>query len=133
MTQLRHQKPAFDSRNAAVLIVSFESGLAIRRYAHDPDLPGPVLSDPERTLYGAYGMLRASTLDVWGPATWWAYARAMAIGLRPRASDADANQRGGNVLIDPAGVVRLHHVGRGPADRPSVESILSVMHLRGSK
>jgi hypothetical protein len=42
VTQLRHEKSAFDSRNAAVLIVSFESPAAIRRYAGEPDLPGPV-------------------------------------------------------------------------------------------
>ncbi len=114
----------------AVLIVSFESPAAIARYADDPDLPGPVVSDPERVLYRAYGMMRAGLMDVWGPATWWAYARSMAAGLLPRASDADAAQRGGNVLVDPGGIVRLHHVGRGPADRPSVRRILAVVGPR---
>lgn len=40
---------------------------------------------------------------------------------------AQVGQRGGDVLIDPAGIVRVHHVGDGPADRPSVESLLAAI------
>jgi hypothetical protein len=29
------------------------------------------------------------------------------------------------VLVDPAGIVRFHHVGLGPADRPQVGAILA--------
>ncbi|HSH13152.1 MAG TPA: SelL-related redox protein, partial [Desulfurivibrionaceae bacterium] len=37
------------------------------------------------------------------------------------------HQRGGDVLIDPNGMVRLHHIGKGPADRPRVEDILRLV------
>jgi hypothetical protein len=30
-------------------------------------------------------------------------------------------------LIDPGRIVRLHHVGNGPADRPSVKELLAVV------
>lgn len=126
MAQLRHKQAELDAMNMAVLIVSFESSQAIARYASDPELAFPIVNDPERRLYRAYDMDRASFLDVWGPRTWWAYARAMAGGAVPRASSGDTTQRGGDVLIDPDGIVRLHHVGRGPADRPEVEAILGV-------
>jgi len=36
-------------------------------------------------------------------------------------------QQGGNVLIDPNGIVRVHHVGRGPADRPSVDRLIAAV------
>ena len=39
-------------------------------------------------------------------------------------TEGDIFQRGGDVLIDPTGIVALHHVGNGPADRPPVETIL---------
>jgi hypothetical protein len=32
------------------------------------------------------------------------------------------------VLIDPAGLVRFHHVGSGPGDRPSVDLLLEVLY-----
>jgi len=41
-----------------------------------------------------------------------------------RKSEGDISQRGGDVLIDPDGIVSLHHIGVGPSDRPAVESIL---------
>jgi hypothetical protein len=62
---------------------------------------------------------------VWGPRTWWAYLKAILHGDRPRKSEGDIYQRGGDVLVDPEGIVRLHHVGKGPADRPSVDEILA--------
>ena len=33
----------------------------------------------------------------------------------------------GTFLIDPDGIVQLHHVGEGPADRPGVEMILQII------
>ncbi|RQD79133.1 MAG: hypothetical protein D5S03_00985, partial [Desulfonatronospira sp. MSAO_Bac3] len=48
-------------------------------------------------------------------------------GRLPRKSTGDVSQRGGDVLIDPGGTVRLHYIGKTPADRPGVESILKIV------
>jgi len=50
--------------------------------------------------------------------------KEMLKGQKLRKPTGDIFQRGGDVLIDPTGIVRLHHVGKGPADRPTVETIL---------
>jgi hypothetical protein len=71
-----------------------------------------------------YGMISASFREVWGPGTWWAYAKELMKGHKLRKSEGDIYQRGGDVIIDPAGVVRYHHVAKGPADRPSAETIM---------
>ena len=39
----------------------------------------------------------------------------------------DNYQRGGDVLIDPDGIVRLHYVGDGPANRPSLDTIFQIL------
>jgi len=83
--------------------------------------------DEERTLYRAYGMLNAGLLDLWGPAVWWAYMKEIARGRLPKKPTGDVHQRGGDVLVDPAGTVRLHHVGTGPADRPPAAAILGLI------
>jgi hypothetical protein len=44
-------------------------------------------------------------------------------GHLPKKSSGEIHQRDGDVLIDPQGIARLHHVGAGPADRPPVETI----------
>jgi len=76
------------------------------------------------SLYGAYGMERGSFWEIWGPQNWGAYVKLMARGRMPRLPHRDVNQLGGDVLVDPDGIVRLHHVSRGPADRPSIDSLL---------
>ncbi len=101
-----------------------------RAYVEETELQWPLLVDPERKLYQAYGMLQASFWDIWGPSTWLAYARELLRGQKLHESDEDVNQRGGDVLIDPQGNVRLHHIGRGPADRPSVESIIALIRAK---
>jgi len=111
----------------AVAVVTFEAGPLARAYVEDTDLAWPLLVDTERSLYQAYGMLHASFWEVWGPRVWVAYARALLRGQRLRASQGDVTQRGGNVLVDPAGRVRLHHVGRDSADRPEVSALLEAV------
>jgi len=112
-------------RSIEVMDVTFESSQVARDYVADEGIEWPILIDEERVQYRAYGMDRAGLWDIWGPSTWWAYAKAMARGGRPHLHRSDPDQRGGDVLIDPQGIVRMHWIGRGPADRPSVTAILA--------
>lgn len=105
-------------------MVTFEDDFLARSYAEDTSLPWPLLVDGTRELYRAYGMLAASFLDIWGPKTLWAYLKEILKGKGLKGSEGDIFQRGGDVLIDPEGIVSLHHIGAGPADRPTVESLL---------
>ena len=113
------------------LVVTFEPREAAREYVAETGLVWPLLVDTERALYGAYGMGQARWRHLWGFATMRAYWREARQGRFPRVPRADTGQQGGNVLIDPAGIVRLHHVGLGPADRPSVEDVLTVRRAHG--
>lgn len=107
------------------LAVTFEDAAAARAYVAETGLRWPLLVDTERRLYRAYAMRKARLRHLWGPATFRAYWREARRGRFPRLPRADTRQQGGNVLIDPDGLVRFHHVGLGPADRPAVESLLA--------
>ncbi len=109
-----------------VAVVTFEGLDLAADYARDTGLCWPLLIDPSRSLYTAYGMHRGSGWAIWGPATWWAYAKLLARGQRPQRSPAstDVHQLGGDVLIDPDGSVVAHYVGDGPADRPAISELL---------
>ena len=107
-----------------MLVVTFESLPAARAYAGETHYPWPVLSDGGRRLYGAYGMGRASWRHLLGPSAMRAYAREVFRGRWPRMPTADPMQQGGDVLIDPGGIVRFAHVAAGPGDRPSVTRLL---------
>lgn len=121
---MREQEDEFAKQNVRIVVVTFEAGFLARQYVAETGLIWPILVDEQRELYRAYGMLAASFWDIWGPQTWWAYLKALLSGQHLHPSHGDISQRGGDVLIDPQGVVRLHHVGEGPADRPAVRDIL---------
>ncbi len=113
-----------------VVVVTFECGPLAQAYVRETELRWPLLIDESRALYSAYGMDHGRWWDIWGPASWWAYGKLLLRGRRLHRSDGDVNQLGGDVLIDPAKMIRLHHVGHGPADRPSVSSLLEVVRRR---
>jgi hypothetical protein len=121
---LREHETELAELGVAVAVVTFEAGFLARQYVEESGLVWPLLVDEKRELYRGYGMLAASFWDIWGPKTWWAYGKAILHGQRLQQSQGDISQRGGDVLIDPSGTVRLHHVGQGPADRPSLAQLL---------
>jgi hypothetical protein len=67
-----------------------------------------------------------------GPRTWWVYFREIVKGGKIRKSEGDIFQRGGDVLVDPYGIVRLHHIGKGPTDRPTLKMILKIIEKNAS-
>lgn len=124
---MRDKEDELDRLNVKVVVVTFENDSLARCYVEDTALKWPLFIDTTRGLYKSYGMLTASYWDVWGFKTWLIYFRELLKGNKPVKSEGDIYQRGGDVLIDPEGIVRLHHIGEGPADRPSVEQIIRVI------
>ena len=110
-----------------VAVITFEAGFLARAYVEETGLEWPLLVDETREVYRAYDMLEAGFWDVWGLRTWWAYLKEIASGAKLQKSEGDVDQRGGDVLVDPEGIVRAHHVGSGPADRPAVAELLGVV------
>jgi len=110
-----------------IAVVTFEAGYFAKQYVQETGIIWPLLIDEKRELYKGYGILNASFWDIWGPKTWWVYFKEALAGHLPKNATGDISQRGGDVLIDPEGIVRLHHVGTGPANRPSIDSILKFL------
>jgi len=127
---LRDKEDELDRLNVKVVVVTFENDFLARCYVEDTALTWPILIDTAREVYKGYGMLAASYWDVWGFKTWLVYLKELLKGNKPKKSEGDIYQRGGDVIVDPEGIVRLHHIGEGPADRPSVEQILTVASAR---
>jgi hypothetical protein len=124
LSQLRQHTAEIESLGLQVLVVTFEAANVAADYVLETGLPWIVLLDPTRSLYTAYEMGRGRWWKIWGPGTWWAYARLLARGERPSRPTGDVDQLGGDVLVDPAGRVVVWHVGDGPADRPAIPSLL---------
>jgi len=115
---------SFSDLGIQIVVCTFQAGHFARGYVEDTGLRWPLIVDEQRQLYHAYGMRKAKLWDLLGPAVWWTYFLELLRGQLPNWPQADTQQQGGNVLIDPVGIVRFHHVGAGPADRPSVKELL---------
>lgn len=122
---MRQREADLDALDVRVAVVTFEADHFARAYAEESGLDWPLLVDTDRSLYRAYGMEQGRWRDILGPAAWAAYFRLLARGAKLKRSQGDVAQLGGDVLIDPDGIVRLHHVGEGPADRPSVDQLMT--------
>ena len=72
-------------------------------------------------------MERAGFRDVWGLRTLKSYFRLLLQGKKLLKSQGDVYQRGGDVLIDPDGKIRFHHISIGPGDRSPLDTILAVV------
>jgi hypothetical protein len=124
---LRERHEELLAKKIKVVVITFEAGFLARRYLEETGFDWPLLVDETRQVYHAYTMLEAGFWDIWGFSSWMAYFREMLQGRWPKKSSGDIHQRGGDVLIDPSGIVRLHHIGKGPADRPRIEDILRLV------
>lgn len=96
-------------------------------YVRRTKIEWPILRDTHRTLYGAYGMAEAGWWALIGPRVLLRYIAMMLRGYMPWKPGQNLRQLGGDILIDPDGIVRLQFVSRNPHDRPSIEAILNVV------
>ena len=123
MSQLRREQTRLDERKIEVKIVAFDDDVMAKAYAQQTNLPWPILLDRERELYAAYGMEKGSWWDVYNPVSVIRYIWLILRGRNVGKPGSDWFQMGGDVLIDPNGIVRLHHPSSNPHDRPSVKQL----------
>jgi hypothetical protein len=110
--------------------ITFAGPRLLAAFERELDLELPVLGDPRRALYAAFGFRRASVARVWLDPRSVAHDLSLRVRggpSRPRLPAQDTLQLGGDVVLDAAGRVRWIYASRGPEDRPSVEAMISAM------
>ncbi|MFK7819247.1 MAG: AhpC/TSA family protein [Planctomycetaceae bacterium] len=114
-------------RSVQIRLVTFEEPSRATSYVAKADLPWPLMLDENRSLYRVYGLESATWWSLYSPVSILKYLWLMARGFFPGKPGSDWNQLGGNVLVDPKGIVQLIHASKTPHDRPSVTEILSIV------
>lgn len=127
MAQLRQEQQAIGEMGLDILVITFEELWVAKLYAEEVQLPWPLLLDANRGLYRRYRMEQASLGTVMGPFLWWGYIKLLLRGRRLKAPTGDIRQLGGDVLLDPGGIIRFHHVMQTPLDRPALKVIFDVV------
>lgn len=126
---MREYEQDLERNQIAVAIVTFDDSPLAQNYVRQTHLQWPLLLDPERELYHGYGMERVGAWAIYGPGSIWHYLKLLFRGNKLHRPGKDYHQIGGDVIVDPAGVVRYQHVSRTPHDRPSPEEMWEVLEL----
>lgn len=112
-----------------VLLVAYDSqSLLEAKMLHDLELPFPLLLDPNRTAYAAWGLGRTNLFGAMlSPSLNWRYFRLLLAGERFLGMAPDMFQLGGDFVIDARGIVHFVHRMRNNGDRASVATLLGAL------
>jgi peroxiredoxin len=109
-----------------VVVISFVQPNRLAQYLGAHRWPFPVLADPDRATYQAFGLERAGWSQLLKPRVWLAYLKLLFRGWMPRPALEDVHQLGGDFVLDRTGSVVYAHRSTDPADRPSLDELLQV-------
>ena len=113
--------------DAEVAVVTFTPRDRLGAYRRRLNVPFALLSDAERTAYGAYGLGRGAWWRVYGPGAWRAYARLLAEGRRFERPTEDTLQLGGDFVVGRDGRLAYAYRGASPDDRPAVADLVAAV------
>ncbi len=116
-----------DFGDCAVAVVTFAPTADLAGYRAHLDLPFPVLSDPDRAEYRRFGFPRASYRAVYSRGTIQMYRRLIRQGRTVKRPTQDTRQLGGDVVLDPEGLVAAVFRPRSPDDRPAIEILVDAV------
>lgn len=122
---MRRHADEFRRLDAEVLFISFGTVAWARAWLEETASSFPLLLDPDRSAYLAYGL--RSTRRLLSLRVIWQYVRLLLAGRRLRPVQGDPHQAGGDFVIDSRGVVRLAYRSQDAADYPPVDSILDLL------
>jgi peroxiredoxin len=127
LQRVRGVYPAIQARGGSAVAVTFGEPHGAARFAQMQGLPFPVLADPARHAYHAFGLTDGHLVDVFDPA---ALLRQAAQALRGNipyiTSIAAASQRGGVFIVDGSGIVRLAHIATPIYNYPPIARYIDI-------
>lgn len=112
-----------------ILVVSFAPPELVALFEKENKYPFPVVSDPDRSGYQAFGLRRASVPSLFRPGVVFRFVRLILRGFLPKkpAAKTDILQLGGDFVLNPEGVVTYAHPSAEPTDRPSKEELVDAL------
>ena len=118
----------FQNRGFEVVAIAQASPTVLTQYLLKNSLMFPILSDPDRVAYQAFGLERTSWFTFFRPRVIWGYLRLMFQGTRlqtPYAGE-DVRQLGGDFILNRTGELLFSFRSPDPTARPSIAELLAV-------
>ena len=127
MARVRARQDALDAANAVLVIVAAEPMEPLARMARRVGWTNPVLADPGRGVYCAYGLDRLPWYRVFNPKAALTFLGHILQGIFPGAAGQDVMQQGGDFIVDGEGIIRYARPGWTSDDRPPVEELIGCL------
>jgi len=130
VARVRARQPELDAAGAPLMVLSPEPPEDLAPVARQEGWTGPVLGDPGRQAFRAYGLGRLPWHRVYTLKTLLMYMGILLRGRWPQPPGQDVTQQGGDFVVDGGGIVRFAFAGRSSDDRPRADDL--VRALRGA-
>jgi len=133
---LRRKIPQFEQAGSRVVLVGMGTPEESAAFLKHAGVPFPMISDPKRQLYRAFGLKMAAALELLSPALAFKALATMARGHSVGLPIGDVRQLPGVFVINTGGRIVYSHVASDAADHPDPEKILSAlrsMAMKGSE
>lgn len=119
----------FAARGCSVLVVSQAEPDVLVRYLARSPWKVPIVCDPQRTAYTAFGLERTNWLTFFKPRVLWGYFRGMLRGYRVQTPypGEDLLQLGGDFILSRDRHVIFAYRSADPTDRPAVPDLLAAL------
>ena len=116
----------FRQAHCGVLVISQGRPEVLTHFVKKTPLPFPVVGDPERAAYRAFGLERTWWWTFLLPWVWWGYIVRIVTGTPVRLPyrSEDVTQLGGDFLLDQSGNVLWQFRSKDPTQRPTVDAML---------
>jgi len=103
-------------------------------YLQDKRWPFPVVADPERAAYRAFGLSRTKWTTFLRLGVVARYLGYIFRGWRPRAtnSEEDLLQLGGDFVLDAQQHVKFAYASAEPTDRPPISKLIEALQALSS-
>lgn len=122
-------RDTFAARGCSVLVVAQAKPELVAHYVARTKWPVPLVCDPERVAYAAFGLERTNWLAFFKPRVLWGYFRGMFKGYRVRQPNKgeDVLQLGGDFVLSRERTLLFAYRSADPTDRPTVADLLTAL------
>jgi hypothetical protein len=126
---VERDRDRFRSAGCGLAVVGQAKPAVLATFLKRYPKPYPVVSDPDRAAYRAFGLERTSWPTIFRPDVTLKYLWRMVTGTRPRIPyrGEDVLQLGGDFILRRDRTVVLAYASRNPTDRPSVARLLAAV------
>jgi peroxiredoxin len=122
--ELRNHYPKIQNLKGEVLVIAPLEGVQLLNFVTAMQLPFPVLADPLKRVYRAYGLERGLAINLDSLIKFFYLVWQEKRFYIPHS---DPLQIGGDFVIDPKGQIQFFYTSADPLDRPSGKEIIEVI------